>query len=258
MRKTLFSLTGKTALVTGASKGLGHHFAAVLAESGASVALVARNAEQLEAFAAALREDGLEARSFPADISRADRVEKLIDDVAGSLGPVDVLVNAAGTCVFKDTFEFEAHDWDTVLATNLRGTWLMCRTVLKQMLARGASGSLVNISSVFGFRSAKGSDHAYPASKAGVEQLTRSLAIEFADRGIRVNAIAPGWFPTELNREFLSTDAGRKIVAERVPMQRTGRHRELDGALLYLASDASTFTTGTVLRVDGGLATANI
>lgn len=258
MRGNLFSLEKRTALVTGASRGLGRHFATVLAESGANVALVARNGEELEAVTTALRERGLEARSFPADISQADQVEKLVDDIAGSLGPVDVLVNDAGTCVFKDTFEFEAHDWDTVLATNLRGTWLMCQVVLKQMLARKAEGSLINISSVFGFRSAKGSDHAYPASKAGVEQLTRSLAIEFADRGIRVNAIAPGWFPTDLNRDFLASDAGRKIVAERVPMQRTGRHEELDGALLYLASDASTFTTGTILRVDGGLATANI
>src|SRR5699024_1417291 len=124
--------------------------------------------------------------------------------------------------------------------------------------ARGAKGSIINISSVFGFRSAKGSDHAYPASKAGVEQLTRSLAIEFADRRIRVNAIAPGWFPTDFNRDFLATDTGKRIIAERVPMGRTGRHEELDGALLYLASQASSFTTGTILRVDGGLATANI
>lgn len=258
MHENLFSLTGQTALVTGASAGLGRRFATVLAQAGARVALVARGRERLEDVARTLRDNGHAARAFPADISKAGQVEKLLAEVAEALGPVDVLVNDAGTCVFKETFEFEPNDWDSVLATNLKGTWLMCRGVLRELVERGAVGSLVNISSVFGFRSAKGSDHAYPASKAGVEQLTRSLAIEFADRGIRVNAIAPGWFPTDFNRAFLESDAGKKIIAERVPMQRTGRHEELDGALLYLASDASTFTTGTVLRVDGGLATANI
>ncbi|MGH8273199.1 MAG: SDR family NAD(P)-dependent oxidoreductase [Gammaproteobacteria bacterium] len=254
----MFSLAGKTALVTGASTGLGRRFAEVLAGAGARVALVARGRERLEQAAEALREKGHEARAFAADVAQAEQVRTLIADVTAVLGPVDVLVNDAGTCVFKDTFEFEPEDWDAVLATNLKGTWLTCQAVLRQMTERGASGSLINISSVFGFRSAKGSDHAYPASKAGVEQLTRSLAIEFAESGIRVNAIAPGWFPTDLNRAFLESDAGRAIVANRVPMKRTGRHEELDGALLYLASDASSFTTGTILRVDGGLATANL
>jgi NAD(P)-dependent dehydrogenase (short-subunit alcohol dehydrogenase family) len=254
----LFSLAGKTVLVTGASTGLGRHFASVVAAAGARVALVARGRERLDAAACELREQGHEARAFAADVSNADAVHQLFSDVSASLDPVDVLVNAAGTCVFKRTFEFEAADWDAVLATNLKGTWLMCQAALAQMIERGATGSIVNISSVFGFRSARGSDHAYPASKAGVEQLTRSLAIEFAERGTRVNAIAPGWFPTDLNREFLASDAGRAIIANRVPMKRTGRHEELDGALLYLASDASTFTTGTVLRVDGGLATNNL
>jgi NAD(P)-dependent dehydrogenase (short-subunit alcohol dehydrogenase family) len=160
--------------------------------------------------------------------------------------------------VFKETFDFTAEDWDAVLATNLRGVWLMSQAVLAQMVQRPAGGSIVNISSVLATRSANGSDHAYPASKAGVEQLTRSLAVEFADRAIRVNAIAPGWFPTDLNREFLASEDGRAMIAGRVPMGRTGRQSELDGALLFLASDASSYVTGTVVHVDGGLATANL
>src|SRR5690625_4240756 len=173
MPENPFSLSGKTALVTGASAGLGRRFAEVLATAGASVALVARGEQQLTAAERALHQAGYSASAFPADVSQAGQVEKLLADVTQELGPVDILVNNAGTCIFKDTFEFEPQDWDTVLGTNLRGVWLMCQAVLGQLRERGATGSLINISSIFASRCAKGSDHAYPASKAGDRKSTR-------------------------------------------------------------------------------------
>lgn len=251
-------LSGKTALVTGGSSGLGRHFASVLAKAGARVALVARGEEKLRPAEAELREHGHEARAFAADVSNPAEVSGLIDEVARKLGPVDILINDAGTGVFKPTFDYEPGDWDKVMATNVRGVWLMCQAVLAQMVDRNAGGSIVNISSILATRSANGSDHAYPASKAAVEQMTRSLAIEFADRGIRVNAIAPGWFPTDFNRSFLESEAGVAMIGGRVPMKRTGSYAELNGPLLLLASDQSSFMTGTILHVDGGLATANL
>ena len=258
MLTDLFGLTGKTAIVTGGSKGLGFNFAKVLAAAGAQVAIIARDPADLESATQELSIYGRKILPLSADVGEKEAVAAAIRNVVEGLGHIDVLVNAAGNSISADTFDYSADDWNQVLATNLRGTWLMCQAVLKSMVAGGKGGSIINISSVLARRSANGSDHAYPCSKAAVEQLTRSLATEFADRNIRVNAIAPGWIPTTLNEAFLSSPVGKEFIAARVPMARTGEARDLNGVLLLLASSASAYMTGSVIPVDGGLATANI
>jgi NAD(P)-dependent dehydrogenase (short-subunit alcohol dehydrogenase family) len=244
-----FSLAGRTALITGASSGLGRHFARVLARAGARVAIAARRLDALEALADAIGRDGGQAHAVPLDVTDPGSVAAAIA-AAGSLGPIQILVNNAGTVASKPATELAKDDWDRVIETNLTGAFLVARETAKSMRLHAEGGSIVNIASILGLRGA-GQVAAYAASKAGLIHLTRVLALEWARHGIRVNALAPGYIETDLNRDFFASEAGQAMI-RRIPQRRLGRMEDLDGPLLLLASDASRFMTGSVITVDGG------
>jgi NAD(P)-dependent dehydrogenase (short-subunit alcohol dehydrogenase family) len=246
----LFDLTGRTALVTGASRGLGRRFAQVLARAGAAVGVAARDRAELDALCAALEAEGGRAAGAALDVTDAASIEPALDALEAVLGPIDVVVNNAGITVSKPFLEQATEDWDRVLGTNLRGAFLVAQGAARRMAPRGRGGSIIHIASVLGLE-VVGSLAPYIASKGGLVQLTRAMALELARFGIRVNAIAPGYFETGMNREFFQSAAGERLRA-RIPQRRLGREGELDGALLLLASDASSYMTGSVLRVDGG------
>jgi NAD(P)-dependent dehydrogenase (short-subunit alcohol dehydrogenase family) len=246
----LFDLTGRTALVTGAGTGLGKRFALTLAASGATVALAGRRREPLESTAEEIRAAGGSAHCVSVDVSSAHSVESAFQSLE-TLGPVDVLINNAGIAGIGRLLDLPEDTWDTILNINLKGAWLVARAAARQMIARGTPGSIINVASVLGSSVQKGTAN-YPAAKAALIHLTRSMALEWAQHGIRVNAIAPGYFMSELSGSFLVTESGKAMV-KRMPMRRIGDPAELDGALLLLASQASSYMTGSVITVDGGL-----
>lgn len=246
-------LSGKTALVTGASsEGFGAHFAKLLAASGARVIAAARRTGPIEALVDAIRAAGGDARAEPLDVTDAGAVEALCDRT----GAVDILVNNAGTTRNGPALDLSEEDWDVTLDTNLKGVWLLSTAMARWMREAGVSGSIVNIASITGLRQASWITP-YAVSKAGVIQLTKQLALELARHGIRVNAIAPGYFKTDINRDFVESEQGQALI-RRVPQRRLGEYRHLDGALLLLASDASEFMTGSVVTVDGGHLLSNL
>lgn len=243
-RKT-FSLESKRALVTGASSGIGAHLAGTLARAGAEVVLAARRAERLEAECARLAAVGARARPLVMDVADAGSVEAAF---ASLDAPLDILVHASGIAVAKAAAETSEDEWDAVLDTNLKGAFLVARAAVPLM--RPAGGSIITIASILGTGVLK-RVAAYAASKAGLVQLTRALALEHAREGIRVNAIAPGYIETDINRDFFATDAGARMIGK-IPLGRLGQVEDLDGALLMLAGPAGRFVTGTVVTVDGG------
>ncbi|QCN94505.1 glucose 1-dehydrogenase [Azospirillum argentinense] len=244
------SLTNRTALVTGASAGLGRHFAGVLAAAGARVALAARRRESLDAAMSEIEAAGGQAIAVPLDVTDAASVRNGVREAAGALGGLDILVNNAGATVAKPALDYAEEEWDRVIDTNLKGAFLTAQETARVMREQGRGGSIVNIASILGLRVA-GHVVAYTASKAGLVQMTQALALEWARYGIRVNALAPGYMETDLNRDFLATDAGQALI-RRVPQRRLGRLADLDGPLLLLCSDASAYMTGAVVPVDGG------
>jgi NAD(P)-dependent dehydrogenase (short-subunit alcohol dehydrogenase family) len=247
---TTFDLSGKVALVTGASGGLGLHFARTLATAGAKVALAARRKSQLDANVALIAAAGREAMAVTVDVTDAASVERALVEVAERFGPATVVVNNSGVTVPDTALDLNPADWDKVLETNSKGAWLVSRAAAKLLIAAKLGGSFVNIASILGFR-VGGRVAPYAASKAALLHLTRALAFEWARYGIRVNAIAPGYIATDLNREFFESDAGKALIA-RIPQRRLGQPGDLDGALLLLASDASAYMTGSAIVVDGG------
>ena len=246
--QALFSLTGKRALVTGASGGLGAHFATVLAKAGAAVALAARRADACESHAAAIIAAGGSAISVALDVSSAASVRKAVAETADRLGGIDILVNNAGIAHTIPALDLSEDAWDQVIDVNLKGAFLTAQAVARGMQATG--GTIINIASILGLRVA-GQVSAYATSKAGLIQLTRSLALEWARYGIRVNALCPGYVITDINRDFFATEAGKTII-RRIPMRRIAEPSDLDGPLLLLASDAGAYLTGIELPVDGG------
>jgi NAD(P)-dependent dehydrogenase (short-subunit alcohol dehydrogenase family) len=250
MPNGLLSLAGKTALVTGASSGLGAHFARVLAGAGAAVALGARRLDRLRALEGEIRAAGGKAWAVALDVTDQASVGRAFDAAEAAAGPVTVLVNNAGVPSRSFFVKTGDEEWRDVMAVNLDGVFRVGREAARRMIANGTGGSIVNIASILGFGAIK-SLSAYAASKAAVVSLTRSMALELARERIRVNAIAPGYFSTEINAEFLESEGGRRLLS-RVPMGRAGELSELDGPLLLLASNAGAFMTGSVIAVDGG------
>ena len=247
---TPFDLAGKTALVTGASSGLGRHFATTLAAHGAAVAVAARRTERLQSLVAAIEAAAGRAVAVAMDVTDGNSIRRGFEVAGAALGPIEIVVNNAGIGIAKPSLELPEEDWDEVVATNLRGAWLVAQTAARRLVAAGRPGRIVNIASIVGLRTI-GQLAPYAAAKAGLIHLTRVLAMEWARHGIQVNAIAPGYVETELNREFWSSAAGRRLI-DRIPQRRLGQPRDLDGPLLLLASEAGAFMTGSVLVVDGG------
>lgn len=240
-------LKGKTALVTGASSGLGLHFAKLLAGYGVSVVLAARRAAALDEACAAIRATGGSVRAIQMDVTDAASVASALAEAATDF---DILVNNAGISGTARALDLDEAEWDRVLDTNLKGTFVVAQAVARGMKKAGKGGTIVNIASILGHRVA-GNLSAYAASKAGVIQLTRALALEWARDGIRVNALCPGYFETDINRAFFASEAGRQLV-RRIPQRRLGKLQELDAPLLLLVSAAGSYMTGTTIDVDGG------
>jgi NAD(P)-dependent dehydrogenase (short-subunit alcohol dehydrogenase family) len=247
---SLFDVRGKVALVTGASSGLGEHFALTLAAAGASVAVAARRLERLEALVTRITDEGGRAVAVPLDVTEPASIDTAFEQLTGSLGAPDIVVNNAGIAHTRAALELTDEEWRRVMDTNLDGAWRVARAAARAMTGAGKAGSVINIASILGLRVAT---HliAYTAAKAALIQATRALALEWARYRIRVNAIAPGYIETEINRGFFATEAGQAMV-KRVPQRRIGQPSDLDGALLLLASGASSYMTGSVLVVDGG------
>jgi 3-oxoacyl-[acyl-carrier protein] reductase len=246
----LFDLTGRVALVTGASSGLGVRFAEVLAREGAAVALVARRVDRLAAVRERIEKAGGRAVAIGADVLDRKAMNRAFDEAEKAFGTVTILVNNAGVAHANRAVDLPEEEWRRVVGTNLDAVFFWAQEAAHRMLAAGKGGAIVNISSVLGFGVSKGTA-AYAVAKAGVIQLTKALGLELAYRGIRVNAIAPGWIVTDLNREYLLSEQGAAIKRE-IPVGRFGEERDLDGALLLLVSDAGRFIAGTTLVVDGG------
>ena len=244
-----FNLEGRVALVTGASSGLGWHFAQVLAGAGAQVILGARRTQPLDDLCNKIACAGGQARALSMDVTDSTSVANVFAEITSG-GSLDILVNNAGVTVIQPVLDLSEEQWDYVVDTNLKGSFLVAQGAARLMKAQGRGGAIVNIASILGLRTA-GHVAPYAASKAGVVQLTKAMALELARYDIRVNALCPGYIETDLNQDFFASEAGQAMV-KRIPQRRLGRPEDLDGALLLLCSDAGSYITGTTLAVDGG------
>jgi len=244
------SLTGRTALITGASSGLGRHFAGVLARNGAPVAIAARRMDKLESLAEEIEKTGGQALPLALDIADPEAIHAAVEKTEQELGPIGILINNSGIAPSESALDVDEELWDRVMDTNLKGAWIMAQEVARRMIAAGQGGSIINIASVLSLRVQKGTAP-YAVSKAGLLQMTKALALEWARFNIRVNAIAPGYFETDISRDFLHSEAGQRM-AKVIPQRRFGEPEDLDGALLFLAGDGSKYVTGILIPVDGG------
>lgn len=245
-----FSLEGKVALVTGAAGALGEQFARSLGQAGAAVAVAGRRLEPLQRVASQLHAEGIKAVAVSIDVTDQASVSTGFDTIEQTLGTVDVVVSNAGIATTKPAIKLALDEWQQVIDTNLKGSWIVCSQAAQRLVKAGKPGSIINVTSILGHR-VGGAVLAYTTAKAGLEQMTRALALEWARYGIRVNALAPGYIETDLNRDFFGTDAGKAMI-QRIPQRRLGTPRELEGALLLMASDASSYMTGSSIVVDGG------
>jgi len=243
-------LDGKAVLVTGASSGLGWNFALTLARAGADVAIAARRLEKLEALAGEIEGLGRKAVAIQLDVTDTGNIEMAVEQTAAALGSLDILINNSGIAPAAAAIDLEEAEWDRCLDTNLKGAWLMAQKSARKMIEGGKGGVIVNIASILSVRVQKGTAP-YAISKAGLLQMTKALALEWARYGIRVNALAPGYIETDISRDFLKSDTGQRMVKS-IPQRRFGQAEDLDGALLFLTTDASQYVTGVFLPVDGG------
>jgi len=245
----LFRLDNKTAFITGASSGIGKHCALLLAQAGAKVAVASRRIDQLQAVVDQIAQLGGQAKSFELDVTNKKSVVKCFDEMMAWSLPT-IVINNAGMSVNRKLLDQTEEDWDRVIDTNLKGSWLVATEAARRMVAANTSGSIINIASILGER-VIGGVAPYVISKAGVIQSTKVMALELARNQIRVNALLPGYVITDLNRDFLLSEAGQKILA-RIPSRRFNNLDDLNGALLLLASDASSAMTGATIAVDSG------
>lgn len=249
MELSCFDLTGKTALVTGGSKGLGRAIALALARAGADIALASRTRAELDEVAAEVAALGRRTLVVPADVTDEDSVAAMIAETIARLGALDVLVNNAGIEGIGPVLELDTGDWDRTMAVNLRGPMLCCKHAGPHMIAR-RSGKVINVASVLATLPQR-TMGPYSASKAGLVQFTRVLALEWIRHNVQVNALCPGYFLTDMNAAFFATEAGQAFI-DRLPARRIAQPTEIDGAAIFLASPASDYVTGTSLYVDGG------
>lgn len=245
-----FNLSGKVALITGGSKGIGKQIAMDLSRAGASVIIVSRHLDEAQQTAQEIEDSGGPATALCADLSRVETLPPMVEAAAGRMGKIDILINNAGTNIRKPALEFAEDEWDTVLNTNLKGTFF-CSQAVARTMADAGGGKIINISSAAGGKAVPWLTP-YSVSKAGIIHLTRALAIEWARYSITVNAIAPSYMETPMTRQWLSDPKRRDLIARRSPLNRVGRPTDLTGAVLLFASDESNFITGQTLFVDGG------
>jgi len=247
MATDIFDLSGKVALITGASSGLGRHFSKTLSEAGATVILSARRMDNLVELQ---KELNGKSHIFSLDVTSTESVKKLFEEIKKEFGSADILVNNAGVNDTRKFKDLDEKSWNYVLETNLNGAYRVAKSFTDLLLEQKKPGSVINIASILGLRVGLNLT-SYAAAKAGLVQLTKSMALELARSGIRVNAIAPGYILTEINDDFFKTEDGKSYIKS-IPMNRLGLETELDGLLLLLASGASSFMTGSIIPVDGG------
>jgi len=246
----LFDLQDRVALVTGASGGLGRQFATTLASHGARVVLAARRMEALRALQTGIESRGGAARCVQMDVTDEASIARAFDEAAAAWGPVQILVNNSGIAISAMLKDLHFEQWQQVLDTNLNGAFMVAQRAASALREAGLGGSIINIASILALRVTTGLS-AYAVSKAALQQLTRAMALEYARDGIRVNAIAPGYIETDINRDFFATDEGQAMIRH-IPQRRLGLPEDLDGPLLLLASRAGAYITGSTLVVDGG------
>ena len=253
MSENFFDLTGQVALITGASRGLGQHFGRALARAGADLVITSRTLESLRPFEAEIKALGRKVACVELDVRTHESIQKAVSEAVGAFGKLDILVNNAGCNVRKPALEITWDDWNLVLDTNLRGLFFVAQAAARHMTERGY-GRIINIgsvTSVFGYAGLA----PYGASRGGVRQLTMSLADDWGKHGVTVNCLAPGWFQTEQNKVLYEDKEWVDYLVDRIPVKRPGAPHDLDGAVVFLASEASRYVTGQTLLVDGGIST---
>ncbi|HEY1499203.1 MAG TPA: SDR family oxidoreductase [Acidobacteriaceae bacterium] len=256
MSEALFDLTGQVALVTGTSRGLGQYLARALARAGADLVLTSRTRESLKEFEEEMRGLGRRVTSLELDVRDHASIERMAAEAQTALGPIQILVNNAGCNVRKPALDVTWDDWNLVLDTNLRGSFFVAQAIARGMIDRGY-GRIINIgsvTSVFGYAGLA----PYGASRGGIRQLTMSLADDWGKHGVTVNCLAPGWFKTEQNKVLYENAEWVEYLVDRVPVKRPGQPQDLDGAVVFLASEASRYVTGQTLLVDGGISTGSM
>jgi NAD(P)-dependent dehydrogenase (short-subunit alcohol dehydrogenase family) len=252
----LFDLTGRVAIVTGTSRGLGQYLARALASVGADLVLTARNRDHLAAFESEVKSLGRRALSLDLDVRNHDSIRKMVADAEAAFGHIDILVNNAGCNVRKPALDVTWDDWNLILDTNLRGSFFVAQAVARGMIER-RYGRIINIGSVTSVAGYAGLGP-YGASRGGIRQLTMSLADDWGKFGVTVNCLAPGWFRTEQNKVLYENKEWVDYLTDRIPVKRPGQPQDLDGAIVFLASESSRYVTGQTLLVDGGISTGAV
>ena len=250
MSLEIFDLTGKTAMITGSTKGLGEVAAIALAKAGADIAVCGRNRENLDKVSTSIKNLGRDSAGFCLDVTSRQSVQEGVEQILKYFGKIDILINNAGVNHRVPVLEFTEEAWDLIINTNLKGYFLVAQAVVPQMIERGY-GKVINMSSIFGFTPLP-DQLAYASSKGGVNQLTKVMALEWAKKGIRVNAVAPTYFETELVTQIRNDPERFKFINERTPMGRWGQPKEMEGIVIFLAAPASDFITGQIICIDGG------